>query len=81
MMLKLQLSPDGSKMVFTSMRSGDLELYLMDTDGFKCSFKLRMNLDTTVELFFSPDGKKLVFRSSRPKTPEENLRSILHSYL
>uniref|UniRef100_A0A915EIR8 Uncharacterized protein n=1 Tax=Ditylenchus dipsaci TaxID=166011 RepID=A0A915EIR8_9BILA len=27
------VSPDGSKIVFTSMRSGDPELYLMDADG------------------------------------------------
>ena len=27
------LSPDGKSIVFTSMRTGDLELFIMDTDG------------------------------------------------
>jgi len=64
------ISPDGKKIVFTSMRSGDLELYTMDIDGSNL-------LQVTDELgydggaFFSPDGSKLVFRASRPQTAEE----------
>lgn len=64
------LSPDGTKMVFTSMRSGDLELYIMDTDGSNV-VQITDELGYDGGAFFSPDGKKLVFRASRPKTEEE----------
>ena len=64
------LSPDGKMIVFTSMRSGDLELYTMDIDG-KNVKQITTGLGYDGGAFFSPDGKKLVFRSSRPKSDEE----------
>lgn len=64
------LSPDGKMIVFTSMRSGDLELYTMDIDGNNIK-QITSGLGYDGGAFFSPDGKKLVFRSSRPKTDEE----------
>ncbi len=64
------LSPDGSKIVFTSTRSGDLELYTMDVDGSNV-VQVTDELGYDGGAFFSPDGKKLVFRASRPKTDEE----------
>lgn len=64
------LSPDGTKIVFTSMRTGDLELFIMDTDGSNV-VQITDELGYDGGAFFSPDGKKLVFRASRPKTPEE----------
>jgi Tol biopolymer transport system component len=64
------LSPDGKKIVFTSMRSGDLELYLMNIDGTGVK-QITKDLGYDGGAFFSPDGSKLVFRASRPKTPEE----------
>ena len=64
------LSPDGSKIVFTSMRSGDLELYTMNVDGSDIK-QVTTELGYDGGAFFSPDGKKLVFRASRPKTEEE----------
>ncbi len=64
------LSPQGDKIVFTSMRSGDLELYIMDVDGSHVR-QITHELGYDGGAFFSPDGKRLVFRSSRPKTPEE----------
>ena len=33
MMPRRQCSPNGKKIIFTSERDGDLELYSMDTDG------------------------------------------------
>lgn len=63
------LSPDGSKIVFTSMRSGDLELYTMNVDGSEVK-QVTDELGYDGGAFFSPDGKKLVFRASRPKTEE-----------
>ncbi len=64
------VSPKGDKIVFTSMRSGDLELYTCDIDG-KNIKQITKDLGYDGGAFFSPDGNKLVFRASRPKTDEE----------
>ncbi len=64
------VSPKGDKIVFTSTRSGDLELYTMDLDGGNVK-QITDQLGYDGGAFFSPDGTKLVFRSSRPTTPEE----------
>jgi len=64
------VSPQGDKIVFTSTRSGDLELWTMDIDGSNQK-QVTFGLGYDGGAFFSPDGKRLVFRSSRPKTPEE----------
>jgi len=64
------VSPKGDRMVFTSMRSGDLELYTCDLDG-KNIVQVTNELGYDGGAFFSPDGTKLVFRTSRPKTDEE----------
>jgi Tol biopolymer transport system component len=64
------VSPKGDKIVFTSSRSGDLELWVMDIDG-KNPKQVTNELGYDGGAFFSPDGKKLVFRASRPKTEED----------
>ncbi len=64
------VSPQGDKIVFTSTRSGDLELWTMDIDG-KNLRQVTFGLGYDGGAFFSPDGKRLVFRASRPKTDEE----------
>ncbi len=64
------VSPRGDKIVFTSMRSGDLELYTMDIDGSNVK-QITNELGYDGGAFFSPDGSKLIFRSSRPKTEED----------
>jgi Tol biopolymer transport system component len=64
------VSPDGKKIVFTSTRSGDLELWTMDIDGSNQK-QITFGLGYDGGAFFSPDSKKIVFRSSRPQTPEE----------
>jgi TolB protein len=64
------LSPDGTKIVFTSDRSGDLELYTMNVDGSDVR-QITDSLGYDGGAFFSPDGTKLVWRASRPKTDEE----------
>jgi Tol biopolymer transport system component len=63
------VSPKGDKIVFTSTRSGDLELYTMDIDGSNVN-QVTNELGYDGGAFFSPDGTKLIFRSSRPKTKE-----------
>ncbi len=64
------VSPDGKKIVFTSTRSGDLELWTMNIDGSEKT-QVTTGLGYDGGAFFSPDSKKLVFRSSRPQTEEE----------
>ena len=64
------ISPKGDKIVFTSTRSGDLELYTMDLDGSNVK-QITNELGYDGGAFFSPDGSKLIFRSSRPKTEAE----------
>lgn len=64
------VSPDGKKIVFTSLRSGDLELYTMNIDGSDVK-QITNQLGYDGGAFFSPDSKELIFRASRPKTEEE----------
>ncbi len=64
------VSPQGDKIVFTSDRTGDLELYTMDIDGSNVK-QITTELGYDGGAFFSPDGTKLIFRSSRPSTDEE----------
>jgi TolB protein len=66
------VSPKGDKIVFTSDRSGDLELWTMDIDGTHQK-QITFGLGYDGGAFFSPDGKRLVFRSSRP-TEEADLK-------
>jgi len=64
------LSPDGKKMVFTSVRNGDLDLYIMDLKTYKVT-QITHDLGYDGGAWFSPDGKKIVWRASRPKTEAE----------
>ncbi|MCS6975201.1 MAG: hypothetical protein N2044_10695 [Cyclobacteriaceae bacterium] len=76
------VSPKGDKIVFTSMRNGDLDLYTMDLNGNNVK-QITFDLGYDGGAFFSPDGSKIVFRASRPKTEEakreylENLKKGL----
>jgi len=63
------VSPNGDKIVFTSTRNGDLDLYTMDING--------ENIQQVTNIpgydggaFFSPDGTQLIFRASRPEGEE-----------
>lgn len=67
------LSPDGKKVIFTSMRDGDLDLYEMDTKGKKVK-RLTSELGYDGGAFYSPDGKQIVYRSFHPKTETEIAR-------
>lgn len=71
------VSPKGDKIVFTSTRSGDLELWTMDIDGSNQK-QITHGLGYDGGAFFSPDGTKLVFRASRPKgEAADRYRSLL----
>ncbi len=64
------VSPKGDKIVFTSMRSGDLELYTMNIDGSDVK-QITNELGYDGGAFFSPDGSQIIFRASRPKSEED----------
>ena len=64
------ISPKGDKIVFTSLRDGDPEIYTMNLDG---TDQTRITFEKGYDggPFFSPDGSKIVFRASRPKNEEQ----------
>jgi Tol biopolymer transport system component len=63
------ISPDGSRIVFTSVRDGDLELYTMALDGSDVR-RLTHTPGYDGGAFFSPDGKKIVYRAHHPRDAE-----------
>ena len=64
------ISPKGDKMVFTSMRDGDLDLYTMDLKG-KNVKRITNTLGYDGGAWFSNDGTKIIWRAGRPTTAEE----------
>jgi len=65
------IAPDGKKIVFTSLRSGDLDIYAMSADGSGVK-RLTRTKGYDGGPFFSWDGKTIVYRAYHPKTPEES---------
>ena len=63
------MSRDGSRVVFTSVRDGDLDLYTMDADGGNVR-RLTDEPGYDGGAFFSYDGTKIVYRAHHPDTPE-----------
>lgn len=75
------ISPVGDRIVFTSMRSGDIELYSCRLDGGDIE-KLTDEPGYDGGAFYSLDGKKIVFRASRPKGKDlESYQSLLNDNL
>lgn len=64
------VSPKGDRIVFTSVRDGDIDLYTMNIDGSDVK-RVTNELGYDGGAFFSPDGSKLIWRASRPKSKEE----------
>ncbi len=76
------LSPDGKKIVFTSVRDGDLELYSMNADGTDVR-RLTNQAGYDGGAFFSPDSKRIVYRAFHP-TDEKSInryRALLAEHL
>lgn len=59
-------SPQGDKILFTSMRTGDLELFMMNPDGSGVE-QLTDEPGYDGGAFFSRDGQWIVWRASRPE--------------
>jgi len=64
------LSPDGKRMIYTSTKDGDIELYSMELATGK-EQRITHTLGYDGGAWFSPDGKKIIWRASRPQTPEQ----------
>jgi Tol biopolymer transport system component len=64
------IAPDGKRIVFTSVRDGDLELYSMNLDG---SDVRRLTFEKGYDggAFYSPDSRQIVYRAHHPKGAEE----------
>ena len=61
------------KVVYTSMQSGDLDLWTMNSDGSK-KRQITKTEGYDGGAVFSRDGKKLVWRAGHPSTPETQKR-------
>lgn len=72
------VSPKGDKIIFTSLRDGDLELYEMSLDGSNQK-RLTNHLGYDGGAFYSWDGKKIVFRASSPDSSEAESYKLLLS--
>jgi TolB protein len=71
------VAPDGSRMVFTSTRDGDLELYTSRLDGSDVH-RITHTPGYDGGAFFSPDSSRLVWRAARPTGAElEDYRALL----
>jgi len=66
-------SPDGKRIVFTSMRDGDQEIYVMNADGTDQK-RLTNGKGYDGGPFFSPDGKSIVYRGDRRDDGKQNLQ-------
>jgi Tol biopolymer transport system component len=70
-------SPQGDRIIFTSLRSSDLELYLMNPDGSDVE-QLTNQPGYDGGAFFSLDGEWVVWRASRPTGKAlQDYRSLL----
>jgi TolB protein len=67
------ISNDGTTIVFTSARDGDLEIYTMRADGTGVK-RLTHTPGYDGGPFFSADGTKIVYRADHPRTPEDLAR-------
>src|SRR5437762_8111610 len=60
------LSPDGSKIVFTSLKDGDLDIYVMSVDGSNVK-QLTHQLGYDGGPWWSPVGKRIVYGAFRER--------------
>ena len=58
------VSPDGSKVAFASDRTGDWEIYVVETDGTGLT-RVTFDRGNDARPVWSPDGSKIAFESDR----------------
>jgi TolB protein len=64
------ISPDGKRIIFTSTKDGDLDLYSMKINGTDVQ-RLTNTLGYDGGAYYSPDSKLIVWRANHPQTEEE----------
>jgi TolB protein len=72
------VSPDGKRIVFTSLKDGDLDIYVMNVDGTGLK-RLTNTPGYDGGPWWSPDGTKIVYRANHPTDSAElaQYRSLL----
>lgn len=76
-------SPDGSRIAFTSNRTGDHHIYIMNSDGTQVT-PVTLDIGLPGEAFcpfWSPDGRYIVFSGNAPSGPQEIYRLDLQSMI
>jgi TolB protein len=64
------ITRDGKKLVFTSLRNGDLDIYTMNADGTNVR-QLTNEVGYDGGPFWSYDGKQIVYRAYHPETEKQ----------
>jgi TolB protein len=64
------LSPDGKRIVFTSLKDGDLDIYTMNADGTDVR-RLTNTPGYDGGAWWSPDGRQIVYRANHPTDSAE----------
>lgn len=62
-------SPDGTRLVYCALKSGNWEIYTADIDGNN-EIRLTTNPATDLNPVWSPDGTRIAFMSERPGNSE-----------
>lgn len=65
------VSPDGSRIIFTSTMDGDIELYSMKVDGTDLR-RVTNRFGYDGGAFYSPDGSQIVWRAATPATAADS---------
>ena len=68
-------SPEGKRIAFTSDRAGDVEIFVMRSDGSQVE-QLTDSPDSDLEPVWSPDGLHLAFTSKRRGNLEVSLMDL-----
>ncbi|KAI6219857.1 hypothetical protein M3Y99_01633100 [Aphelenchoides fujianensis] len=68
---ELAVSPDFKRVVFSSNRDGDYDLYIADLDDIDHPQRLTNTTGFEGGVRFTPDGQSLVFFASRPQSADD----------